>query len=134
PQTESLPRPAATIHLAFRNFSPAVNFLQSFTAWRISRRKPRGIGPTGSPNCRRQISAWFHHEGTPGRHRPDRKTHRIPPAPAPPAHPRIHPSKTAHTMNSGDREKLLKEILPREDLADFRQTSLEHSLSRLRQQ
>ena len=37
-------------------------------------------------------------------------------------------------MNSDDREKLLKEILPREDLADFRQTSLEHGLTRLRRQ
>ncbi len=37
-------------------------------------------------------------------------------------------------MNSDDREKLLKKILPHEDLADFRQASLEHGLTRLRRQ
>lgn len=37
-------------------------------------------------------------------------------------------------MNSRDQEKLLKEILPPDDLADFRQTSLERGLAGLRRE
>lgn len=37
-------------------------------------------------------------------------------------------------MNSRDQEKLLKEILPRDDLADFRESSLECGLASLRRQ
>lgn len=37
-------------------------------------------------------------------------------------------------MNSRDQEKLLKEILPREDVADFREASLERGLVCLRRQ
>jgi hypothetical protein len=37
-------------------------------------------------------------------------------------------------MKRSEQEKLLKEILPREDMSDFEQASLERGLTRMRQQ